>query len=422
MEIMKKIAKKLAEHGRRKVHFSIFIPIVAVAMLGLVDWPLFSLAEEMNLDIPIVHVYKIAENEGGQGGTMVNSPAPVVETTTSTTTATQIVNQPVQTVETVKAIEPVQQVETIKPIEQQNTTDTKPIQNQEGNSVNQGEQKQINQPIEMEEEMEFVDPREVKNALQDIKRMVGDLKRFAKQVKKLPNSVDDLATINELLNQLTGHQKLIMNPPADESLRSMLQEFWEGRYWEEVDKIRAKVELPKELAGIKKDLARLKKLITTKPFKNLGFDLAALVQNISEIQIAYDEANTNYSQGNMEDAWVAMEVIHSGMHPGEVMGVLYQTKEIKDRMKSVKNKEIKEIVNEMLAQVIESANAGEFREANQALNEIRQELLKIMGKYVKQPGVLDEKMRAKIDKLENVLSNKLNKEEAVQKDEKVEKE
>lgn len=425
MEIMKKIARKLAEHGRRHVHFSIFIPIVVVAMLGLVDWPLFSLAEEMNLDIPIVHVYKIAENEGGQGVTTVNALAPVAETS-APTTATEVVNQPIQTVEsiktieTVKQIEPMQAVENFKPIEQQNVTTTKSVQNQDNNSGNQGEQKQINQPAE-EMEMEFVDPREVKNALQDIKRMIGDLKRFAKQLKKLPNNADDLAAVNELLNQLSEHQKSIQNPPADESLRSMLQEFWEGRYWEEVDKIRAKVELPKELAGIKKDLARLKKLITTKPFKNLGFDMAALAQNISEIQIAYDEANTNYSQGNMEDAWVAMEVIHSGMHPGEVMGVLYQTKEIKDRIKSVKNKEVKELVNEILLQVIESADAGDFRGANQALNEIRQELLKIMEKYVKQPGVLDEKMRAKFDKLESVIENKLNKDDGDQKNEQAEK-
>ena len=180
--------------------------------------------------------------------------------------------------------------------------------------------------------------------------------------------------------------------------------------------------MPKELLSISKDLTRLKKLIATKPFKILGFNMAALTQNISEIQTAYDEAKTNYSQGNMEDAWVAMEVIHSGLHPGEVMGVLYQTKEIKDRIKSVKNKEVKEIVNDMLAQIIESADAGDFRDANQALNEIRQELLKILGKYMKQPGVLDDKMKTQFNKLEEMMGNKLNKDDMEQKNEKVEKE
>jgi hypothetical protein len=430
MEIMKKFAKKLADHGRRQVHYSIFIPIVVVAMLGLVDWPLFSLAEELSMQIPIVHVYKVSQNEGGENTTVVNTPAPIVETTIS----------PVQTVETVKTIseptgstvsttpfETIQQTENVKQAEKTNAVEStsgtmaQPVDNQKNISTDQKEQKQFNEPVE-EMEMEFVDPREVKNALQDIKRMIADLKRFAKQVKKLPNSNDDITFINELLVQLSEHQKLIAKPPADESLRSMLQEFWDGRYWEEVDKIRAKVELPKELASISKDLIRLKKLIATKPFKNLGFDMAALTQNISEIQTAYDEAKTNYSQGNMEDAWVAMEVIHSGMHPGEVMGVLYQTKEIKDRVKSVKNKEVKEIVNEMLAQVIESVNAGDFRDANQALNEIRQELLKIMDKYMKQPGILDGKMKAKFDKLEEMMGNKLNKDDMEQKNEKVEKE
>lgn len=421
MESMKKIAQKLADHGRRQVHFSIFIPIVAVAMLGLVDWPLFSLAEEMAMEIPIVHVYKVTQSESGSA--TVSEPVATPVTTTEVTTQ---ITQPVETIkpaetmptiETVETIGTVQTVETIKQDEQQKTTETKSVNNQENKKDNQSEKNQMNQPVE-DMEMEFVDPREVKNALQDIKRMVGDLKRFAKQVKKLPNSSDDIAVINELLGQLAEHQKSIQNPPADESLRSMLQEFWDGRYWEEVDKIRAKVELPKELAGIKKDLIRLKKLITTKPFKNLGFDMAALTQNIFEIQTAYDEAKTNYDQGNMEDAWVAMETIHNGLHPGEVMGVLYQTKEIRDRTKSVKNKEVKEIINEMLAQVIESVDNGEFRDANQALNEIRQELLKMMDKFTKQPGVLDEKMKSKFDKLESIMGGKLNKEEAEQKIEK----
>jgi len=403
-------------------------------MLGLVDWPLFSLAEELSMQIPIVHVYKVAQNQGESNTTAVSESIPIVETATVSTPAVESTTAPVQTVETVKTVsepasstistsptEIVKPVEKINVVEPQSGVATQPTNNQKNVSSDQKEQKQFNEPVE-EMEMEFVDPREVKNALQDIKRMITDLKRFAKQVKKLPNSNDDITFINELLVQLSEHQKLIKTPPADESLRSMLQEFWDGRYWEEVDKIRAKVELPKELASISKDLVRLKKLIATKPFKNLGFDMAALTQNITEIQTAYDEAKTNYNQGNMEDAWVAMEVIHSGLHPGEVMGVLYQTKEIKDRVKSVKNKEVKEIVNEMLAQVIESADAGDFRDANQALNEIRQELLKIMDKYMKQPGILDGKMKAKFDKLEEMMGNKLNKDDMEQKNEKVEKE
>lgn len=256
-------------------------------------------------------------------------------------------------------------------------------------------------------EMEFVDPKEVKNALKELKNIQSELKRFLKQVKKLPNSTDDAATINELLSQAVGYYKNISAPAEDMSLREALQEYWDARLWDEVNVIRAKVELPKELASVAKDLKKAKKLITQKPFLNLGLDISVVSGALTEVETAYNEAKTNYDQGNMEDAQMAMEPIHGGLHPGEIMGVLYQMKEIKGRMKGLKNKEVKAIVDELLVDVVDSANAGEFREANQAMNEIKSELMKIMQKYMKSTVKMDDKTKAKFDKLEEMMEKKL---------------
>ena len=263
--------------------------------------------------------------------------------------------------------------------------------------------------------MEFVDPKQVKNALKELKNIQSELKRFLKQVKKLPNSTDDAATINDLLTQATGFYKNISAPPEDMSLREAMQEFWDARLWDEVNVIRAKVELPKELISIAKDLKKAKKLITQKMYTNLGLDISVVSGALSEVEAAYNEAKTNYDQGNMEDAQMAMEPIHSGLHPGEIMGVLYQMKEIKDRMKGLKNKEVKAIVDELLVDVIDSANAGDFREANQAMNDIKSELMKIMQKYMKSTSKLDDANKAKFDKLEQIISDKLGAEKQGQK-------
>src|SRR3989338_1092255 len=97
METMKKLSKKLADHGRRHVHYSIFIPVVAIAMLGLVDWPLFSLAEELSMQIPIVHVYKVSQNEAGTSATAVNAPASTTETETISVPVPETTTAPVLT-------------------------------------------------------------------------------------------------------------------------------------------------------------------------------------------------------------------------------------------------------------------------------------------------------------------------------------
>lgn len=376
------------------MHFGITLPVIALVIFSLVDIPLFTMAQELKMETPIVHIYKtmkVAQATTETKTLEATTTAPAVETTTA---------QPATTTEQVPVTEP-QKVE--QPAQPVNTENANPIPP----TPDQGK---ISQPVE-QEEIEFIDPREVQNALQDIKRMLNDLKRFVKQLKKVKNSADDIAAIAELQKQLTEYQKLIKNPPADMSLREVLQDYWNARLWEEVDQFRAKAEIPNELKNIAKDIKRLKKLITQKPFKNLGFDMALIAGAIGEIETAYNETKTAYDAGNMEDALLALDGIRSGMHPGEITGIFYQTREIKDKISFVKNKEVKELVNELLAAVIESVNNGDYREANHVLNEIRNELFKILNKFMKKPGVLDDKTREKLESLEQIIENKLNKEE-----------
>ncbi|MBI5077475.1 hypothetical protein HZB94_03805 [Candidatus Falkowbacteria bacterium] len=396
---MKQFIEKISKHGKRGVHFGITLPVIALVIFSLVDIPLFTMAQELKMETPIVHIYKIA-----QVSITASTDAPTAEATTVVP-----ITETKPTTEQAIIVSPAPIQETT----QQQTTEQQKIEqpaSQEAPVPTTPAPEKIELPYE-KEEIEFIDPREVQNALQDIKRMQSDLKRFTKQLKKVKNSADDIAAINELLKQLAEHGKLIKNPPADMSLREALQDFWNARLWEEVDQFRAKAEIPNELKNIEKDLKRLKKMIIQKPFKNLGFDMALISQAVAEIETAFNETKTFYNQGNMEDALMALDTIRQGMHPGELMGIFYQTREIKDKIGLVKNKEVKAIINELLAPVIESVNDGDYRTANQILNEIRQELFKIMSKFMKQTTALDEKTRAKLDALEEMIGNKLNKEE-----------
>ncbi|MFH0814938.1 MAG: hypothetical protein V1902_02580 [Candidatus Falkowbacteria bacterium] len=413
---MKQIIQKVALHGQRSIRFSLVMLIVVLAIIGFVDWPLFSLANEIDMNTPIVHVYKISQATITEPAT---TPAPALEPTTTVVQPAEPIKQEPVKQEQTKIVNPAPA--TPATTEPAQTTDQKTTttveQNQPGATNN--EQNQKMEFVEQEEQIEFVDPREVKNALQDIKRMQTDLKRFLKQVKKLPNSADDAATINDLLSQLAGYYKNINAPAEDMRLREALQEFWDARLYEEVDKIRAKIELPKELNNIAKDLKKAKKLITQKAFTKLGLDMTAISGYLAEAEGAYNEAKSYYDQGNMEDAQLAMETIHGGLHPGEIMGVLYQIRDIKDRVRSVKNKEVKQVIDDLLADVIESANGGDFREANQTLSAIRDELFKLMQKYMKTSGTFDDKTRAKFEKLENIVNEKLNVEQKIEQKEAV---
>jgi len=193
-------------------------------------------------------------------------------------------------------------------------------------------------------------------------------------------------------------------------VREALQEFYDEQFWETISTLRAKIELPKQLAEVKKQLKRVQKMLKQKAFQNLGFDLNAINQRLDEIQAIYDEAQAKYQAGELEEAMEAMRDIFEGMHPGELNAILNQFRKIRLRMKALRNPEVKAAIEDILSEVITVTNSGDFREANMALNEIQKELMNLMLKYKKAPGILDSKTKEKIDKLESIIREKLGKE------------
>lgn len=265
-------------------------------------------------------------------------------------------------------------------------------------------QKLLVEELETQEDQgpeEFVDPRQLKEALQQIKNMRRELDRFARQLKKTPNEAAS-QKIQELKSKLETHEKNIKEQQSHDAMR----DFWDEQLWEEVNLLRAQVELPKEIANIKRELARLEKLLklsSTK--KGLPIDLARLQANIEEIRAAVTEAGSKLAAGDGQEAMEALQTIHDGKHPGEVMGVIYRLKEVQQRLKSVRDKEIRTELESLLQPIIEAANDGDFREANQALNEIMPEMMRLIQQATKtgrKSAAYDERM----SKIEDMIQRK----------------
>lgn len=259
---------------------------------------------------------------------------------------------------------------------------------------------------EMEEE--FINPREIKLALSDISKMKSDLKRSATKLKKLQNTADDLHKITEIQTQLDQYQKDLKNPTEEMSIGDIIHEFRDNNFWEEVQAIRAKVELPTEIARLNKDLARVKKLVGNKTYAKLGFDMTAFAGRLDEIAANIKSIHGQYNAGELEAAMEEMRDVGESGHPGEIYGVLARTRDILQRTKSIRSKDIRTQITEIIQPVIDSFNAGDYRDASEALDQISQELMQLQTKMMRATN-LDEVTSQRFEKLQQMIDDKLGK-------------
>lgn len=256
---------------------------------------------------------------------------------------------------------------------------------------------------EPEEFIDLVDPRELKqvfNQLNDLKRQI---KQVLKKAQKQSAFANEVAELNSLSSEIDGFSSAIRNA-APEDQREALQGFYDAQLWETLNTIRVKIELPQEFKNIEKDLKRLEKLITQKKFSIEKVDLGIVRAMIDEIKSAVAEGRSQFNQGNFEDAREALQVIYEGAHPGEVMGVLQQLRDMNQRIKKLKV-EVKEVFHEALAPVYEAIQNGDFREANMMLQDIRNDLWRLFDKVKGKSGV-NADMQQKLQNLEERLQQK----------------
>lgn len=233
-----------------------------------------------------------------------------------------------------------------------------------------------NGSMEEQNPEDFVDPKEIQRVTMDIKNMRRELNRFAKQIQKLPNSADDATQIQNLLGELVSiDQKL----QSGEDLRETLRDFYDARIWEEINKIRAKVEVPKEISQWTKEIKRAEKSLGQKKYQAIGLTLEGAKQKLQEVKGAIVQIESFYNAGDLEGAIEALDEIRQDFHPGEIMGVVQRMYEIATTLKKVKDASVKTQIQNVLQEVVAEFNSGEYRSARELMDEATPEIMRTIS-------------------------------------------
>ncbi len=265
-------------------------------------------------------------------------------------------------------------------------------------------EEELNKKEEQRDE-EYVDPREIKNTLQQIKDLRRQANQLLKKAKKA-KMANEIEQLNQLFAKAADFEKNIKNPPADMSKRDAIQDFHDEQLWEIINAVRAKVEMPDEIKNIERDLKRLERRLAQKKLVFVeGFNIESVKAIAQEIKDAIAQARESLAQGDYESARESLQVIYEGSHPGEIMGVLDRLRDMGNRLRGIKAKDIRSDILEILAPVIESANAGDFRDANMMLNDIQNEFWRFLDKLGSR-SVINEDLRQRMDALEEKLQQR----------------
>lgn len=230
-------------------------------------------------------------------------------------------------------------------------------------------------PEEEQNPEDFVDPAEIRRVTQDIKNMRRELTRFAKQIQKLPNSSDDATQIQNLLGELSSAEQKLQ---SGTDVRETLQDFYDARIWEDINKIRAKIEVPKEITQWTKEIKRAEKSLALKKYQTLGLDTAQAKQKLQEVKNMLVQVESFYGAGDLESAIETLDEVRQDFHPGEVMGVADRMYQIATALKRVKDATVKTQIQNVLQDAVSEFNSGEYRAARELMDEAAPEIMKII--------------------------------------------
>src|SRR3989338_11267884 len=182
--------------------------------------------------------------------------------------------------------------------------------------------------------------RDAQQAKRDMAKQKKELNRLCNQLKRLKGTEDDLAQCEELRGKITEHEAKITATGDDtDALREAIEEYRDAQIWEELQKVRLKVELPKELNRITLDLKRAQRLLALKAYQKLGVDIASAKTQLETVKVLHDETKACYQAGDFECAMEKLQEVREGNSPGELTSVLQMLKGVTDMVRFVKDKE-----------------------------------------------------------------------------------
>ncbi|GEM_PF-5110762 len=263
---------------------------------------------------------------------------------------------------------------------------------------------------------EFVPPQEIKNVMRDIDRQLKDLAGFKRTLGKSSSS-DSLQTIENITTQITTHKNTISNSKGRDQ-RDAMQDFWNANFNDELNKIRAMVELPKEMKNISSDMNAVLKDASAKSMEKVyaffGVEKTSVLEVLNTKKSTVDKINTLMAEGKYDEAMdIVQEDIHQGWHPGDARHLLGMTRETYDRLKGIKDKELKETVLGVVGPIMDGFIAGDVRDAKETMIQFTDQMRKyekfFRPSYNRGSKGLDKNMMNAIDKVELLIQQKIEK-------------
>ncbi len=262
------------------------------------------------------------------------------------------------------------------------------------------------------DQQDFVRPDEVRNILRDIKNQRRDIRGIRKTAKKV-NAATVLAKLDEVEQILNVTEAALKNQPT----RDALQDYWDARIWEEINPLRAQLELPKEISNIERQLKKVDRKLKQRRYKAIGEELLALLAaKAGEIRSALTQSQQLVAQGEFEEARETLQIVHEEIGPWDIESTMDRLADLYREMKRVRDKEVLAALEEFLAPVRDLIKEGDLRGARETLDEAFNELMRVVS-YAsslrgagRQRDVFDDRL----EKLQELLENKLSAREQAQ--------
>ncbi len=278
-------------------------------------------------------------------------------------------------------------------------TPSQPANNQQGGHDEENQQ----------DPQDFVDPRQIQEGLRNINQFRNEAKRTLREVKKQASQAD-LDELNGVLAEVDRLYSVASNSSNLSDANDAVREFYDNQYWEKINAVRARLQIPREMKQITQSIKRLEKIISTKSVKNIGLDLDKVTATLAEMKQTADTVQNLYNAGNYQEAQEEMRFFHEGGQPGEIEGVIFRIRDIKNMAKKVKDATVRTEIDGVLQEVIDAFNAGEYRDARETMDEYADDLQRLISQLVQaqsRKGYNRRDSSSKVQGLGDLIARKL---------------
>lgn len=230
---------------------------------------------------------------------------------------------------------------------------------------------------------DFVNPQEIEDVKRQIKRdLQREIKQLVKQATKAGMQTE-AAQLNEIMNALSNTLAVLSNPAArNDDLREAINNFHDARHWDTMNEIRAKVELPKQIKDVEKQIRSIAKLISSKSTKKaislFGLDMAGVNSTLAETTQLLQEVKNSLQAGDSAGAQEGMRDVWDN-NPGMAEGIIHQFRGFADMMRGIKNADLIAQLKALAQPGIDAFRAGDYEEAQALLGDARDDMQNLLN-------------------------------------------